>query len=177
MKTFIFLIASMVGLMAFGATWTFAEAEGHKPYKGSEAFERVKQLVGTWQGEIDMGKGPQKVMASYKLTAAGSALVETVFEGAPHEMVSVYHDNKDRKLTMTHYCAEHNQPKLVLAGMDNNKMTMDLSSDNEIDVANEKHIHSASIQFEGHDRMTQLWTSFADGKKAQVIKIAFNRVK
>jgi hypothetical protein len=27
------------------------------------------------------------------------------------------------------------------------------------------HIHSIAIQFEGADKMTQLWTSFAGGKK------------
>ena len=78
---------------------------------------------------------------------------------------------------MTHYCAEHNQPKLILQGMDNNKMTMDLSSDNEIDIASENHIHSAAIQFEGADKMTHVWTSFKGGKKDMVVKIAFNRMK
>ena len=78
---------------------------------------------------------------------------------------------------MTHYCAEHNQPKLVLAAMENNKLTMDLASDSDIDVAKEMHIHSTSIQFEGHDKMTQRWTSFSGGKKAMVVTMAFNRVK
>jgi hypothetical protein len=48
--------------------------------------------------------------------------------GMPHEMVSVYHDDKNKNLTMTLYCAVANQPKLVLTGLDNNKMSMDLSS-------------------------------------------------
>ena len=78
---------------------------------------------------------------------------------------------------MTHYCAEHNQPKLVLAAMENNKLTMDLASDSDVDVAKEMHIHSIAIQLEGADKMTQLWTSFAGGKKAMVVTIAFNRVK
>lgn len=175
MKTFIFLIASVAGLIAFGATGAFAEAEGHKPYKGSEAFERVKQLVGKWQGEIDMGKGPQKVMASYKLTAAGSALVETVFEGAPHEMVSVYHDNAKGALTMVHYCAEHNQPKLALKSMDANQVTMELAPDSDIDVA-KKHIHIATIRFDGKEKMTQIWTAYENGKKGHVVEISYARV-
>ena len=54
---------------------------------------------------------------------------------------------------------------------------MDLTSDSEIDVANESHIHSAAIQFEGDDRMTHMWTSFKDGKKDMVVKISFNRTK
>jgi hypothetical protein len=78
---------------------------------------------------------------------------------------------------MTHCCAEHNQPKLVMQGMDKNKLKMDLTSDSEIDIANESHIHSAAIKFEGADRMTHMWTSFKDGKKDMMVKISFNRMK
>lgn len=153
------------------------EAHEHKSYTGSEAFERLKKLVGVWEGTMDMGKGPQKITASYKLTAANSALVETVFEGAPHEMVSIYHDDSNRLLTMTHYCAEHNQPKLTLTGMEDSKLTLDLAKDSDIDVAREMHIHSATILFNGNDKITQQWTSFEGGKKKQVTEIAYKRVR
>ena len=42
-----------------------------------------------------------------------------------------------KKYTMIHYCAVANQPKLVLTGMGENKMTMDLFSDSDIDVTHE----------------------------------------
>ena len=45
--------------------------------------------------------------------------------GIPHEMVSVYHDDK------------------------NKKTGMDLSSDSDIDVAYEMHIRSFTFEFEG----------------------------
>ena len=91
--------------------------------------------------------------------------------GMPHKMVSVYHDDKNKKLTMTHYCALANQPKLVLTELDNNKMSMDLSSDSDIVVAHEMHIHPLTVEFEG----AQQRTSYAEGKKAQVVKVAFTR--
>ncbi|MEE2986167.1 MAG: hypothetical protein VX667_00030 [Nitrospinota bacterium] len=56
-------------------------------------------------------------------------------------------------------------------------MTLSLSADNEIDGAREKHIHATTLEFDGNDRMTHWWTSFADGKKAQVVKIAYNRIR
>lgn len=171
------LFATILCFLFIGASSAVADQGQHKPYVGSKAFERMKQLVGNWEGTMDMGKETMKMKASYKLTAAGSALVETFHEGTPHEMVSVWHDNKNKKLSMTHYCAEHNQPKLIMQGMDDKQVTMDLASDSEIDVANESHIHSAAIQFEGKDRMTHMWTSFKDGKKDMVVKIAFSRVK
>ena len=64
------------------------------PYSGSKEFERMKQLVGVWEGTSDMGKEGEKVRVEYRLTAGGSALVETLFPGSAEEMVSVYHDRK-----------------------------------------------------------------------------------
>ena len=98
-------------LLVFGVTQAIAQEHEHKPYTGSKALERMKKLVGAWEGTMDMeGKGTMKSTLTYKLNAADSAIVETVFEGMPHEMTSVYHDDSKRRLTMTHYCAEHNQP-------------------------------------------------------------------
>jgi hypothetical protein len=176
MKTFILFIAGLIALLAFNTHGAFADGGMHKPYKGSEAFERVKQLAGNWQGTIDMGKGPQKIIATYKVTAAGSAIVETVFEGAPHEMVSIYHDNSKGDLTMVHYCAEHNQPKFSLKNMDAKNVTMELAPDSDIDVAKDKHIHVATIRFDGEGKMTQLWTGFENGKKGHVAEITYTRI-
>ena len=50
---------------------------------------------------------------------------------------------------MTHYCMLGNQPKMVLKGMENNQLMFDLSKDADIDVANETHMHAATIKFEG----------------------------
>ena len=58
----------------FGATFSAVAAdEGHKPYVSSKAFVQMKQLAGNWEATMDMGKGPQTVKASYKLTSAGEA--------------------------------------------------------------------------------------------------------
>ena len=128
-----------------GASPAIAD-EGHKPYVGSKALERMKQLAGNWEWEGDFGKGIEKVKANYRLTSANSTIIETFHMGIPHEMVSVYHEDKNKKLIMTHYCALANQPKLVLTGLDNNKMSMNLSSDSDIDLAHEMHIHSFTFE-------------------------------
>jgi hypothetical protein len=178
MKTQISLIAMVISILNFGSVQAVAQEHMHEPYTGSKAFERMKKLVGVWEGTMDMGeKGVMKSTLSYKLTAADSAIVETVFEGAPHEMMSIYHDDSNRQLTMTHYCAEHNQPKLTLTGLDDSKLTMDLSKKSDIDAAKELHIHSLTIRFDGGDKMTQQWVSFDNGKKQPVTEIAFKRVR
>ncbi len=155
----------------------FLYAEEFKPYVGSKEFEQLKKLNGHWSGTIDMGKGPEKVKASYKVTSGGSALIETIFEGMPHEMITVYHDDNHRKLNMTHYCMLNNQPKMTLASSSGNSFQFFLADDSNIQAAHEDHMHSALIKIEGKNKMTQHWTEFDKGKKKKVVKIVFNRVK
>ena len=94
---------------------TFANAEECKapPAEHSKEFEQLKQLDGKWEGSVGMGGKAEKIEATYHVTAGGSAVVETLFPGTPHEMVSVYTDNGG-KLSMTHYCMMGNQPKMDL---------------------------------------------------------------
>ena len=76
------------------------------------ALERLKALAGEWVAAED-GEMAKKgdLVARYAVTAAGSAVVETVFPGSAHEMVTVYHaDGPD--LVLTHYCMEGNQPRM-----------------------------------------------------------------
>ena len=44
------------------------------------------------------------VSVTYETSSNGSIVVETLFPGTPHEMVSVYYD-ENGKFGMTHYCA------------------------------------------------------------------------
>src|SRR5215204_5864138 len=89
------LMATLVGLNA---------EETAKPKQGSPEFERLKTLVGTWKGTVDMGQGPVEFVSQYRIIAAGSVIEERCFQGTPNEMVTMYYDNKDGKLAMTHYC-------------------------------------------------------------------------
>ncbi len=170
------VITALLGILLFGPASVYAE-EMPKPYVGSEAFERMKQLVGTWEGTMDMGKGPQKMKTEYRLTSGGSAIVETFSLGSPQEMVSVYHDNAAKKLSMTHYCMIGNQPKMVLKSMDADSITLDLAKDAPIDVAHDQHMHGATIVFKDKDTVTQRWTGFEKGKENHVVQIDYQRVQ
>ncbi len=103
--------------------------------------------------------------------------METVFEGAPHEMVTIYHDQSDRTLSMTHYCMLNNQPKMRLTTMEGNELRFDLSEDADIVVAKEMHMHALTIKVAGKDTMIQEWTNFEGGKQKEVVEIAYNRIK
>lgn len=110
----------LIATVCFSLAGLFVAHAGQSlsaPYSRSGEFERMKQLVGAWEGTSDMGKEGQKVRVEYRLTAGGSALVETLFPGSGEEMVSVYYDRKG-KLAMTHYCMVRNQPRMTLAKAD-----------------------------------------------------------
>lgn len=171
------LFTLLISLLAFGSIQALATEQEQKPYVGSEAFERMKQLAGSWEGMMDMGKGPMKVTTTYKVTSNGSALIETVFEGAPHEMVTVYHDDSKHQINFTHYCSLANQPKMNLTAMEGNTLTFDLSQDADIDATHETHMHAAAITFKGKDQISQQWTKFEAGKENQVVEVAYSRVK
>ena len=48
MKTQSLIFSIMISLLAFSCVQVAAQE--HKPYMGSQAFERVKTLVGSWEG-------------------------------------------------------------------------------------------------------------------------------
>jgi len=146
------------------------------PYTGSAEFERMKHLVGAWEGTSDMGKEGEKVRVEYRLTAGGSALVETLFPGGAEEMVSVYHDRKG-KLAMTHYCMLRNQPRMTLAKAD--AQTIELVFDkkgNDLNPAKEKHMHAVHITFTDNDHIVQKWTLFEKGKDKGGVTLKLARV-
>ncbi len=145
------------------------------PYSGSKEYERMKQLVGVWEGTSNMGKEGQPIRVEYRLTAGGSAIVETLFPGTPEEMISVYYDNKG-KISMTHYCMLQNQPhmRLLKAGAD--KLDFMFAGGSGIDPKKDAHMHALTISFVDKDHIVQNWTLFENGKEKGVTKLNLSRV-
>ena len=167
----------MIAVVCFSfiGIWA-ADAGEHQagPYTGSKEFERMKPLVGAWEGIADMGKEGEKVRVDYRMTAGSSALVETLSPGTPEEMVSIYHDRKG-KLAMTHYCMLHNQPRMMLKKADARTLDFVFASDNDINPAKETHMHALSITFEDNDHIVQKWTTFEKGKAKGVVTLKLTR--
>ncbi|HNP27857.1 MAG TPA: hypothetical protein PKK23_02350 [Nitrospirales bacterium] len=109
----------------------------------------MKQLAGSWEGVMDMGKKSQKVTAHYRVTSGGSAIVETLSEGTPHEMMTVYHDDSQKRVTLPHYCMLENQPKMTLKKSEGKTLEFELVPDSDIDAAHIEHMHAVSIIMNG----------------------------
>jgi len=168
------LVAIMVG--AFIYCDAFAGDPSKIKNTRSAELDRLTVLEGTWKGEEDKGQGPQEVVVTYAMTAAGSAVIETLHPGTPMEMVSVYHDDPDDTLTMTHYCALGNQPTMNLASADENSISLTLDKNCGVDVENEAHMHALRIVLRSKNEIEHHWTLFDGGKEKDVFSVTFTRV-
>ncbi len=171
MRTLIMLVLS-----ALFVSPAVADDMNMPPYKGSVPFERLKGLVGRWEGSDTMNKHGGKFVVEYKLTAGESAIIETHFPGTPKEMVSVYHD-EGGKCVMTHYCMLGNQPRMKLQTAGEKQMAFLLVDGRGISSATEPHMQAVTISFVDKDNLTQEWTMFEGGKEKAKNTMKLTRVR
>jgi hypothetical protein len=136
-----------------------------------EAFAQLKKLVGTWEGAgDDAGKGMKVV---YRLTGAGTTLIETQMAGTPMEMVSMYHmDGND--LMMTHYCAAGNQPTMKYKPGNASSLDFDFVKGSNM-KPDDSHIHAARIRILSEDSLESDWIGYNKGKEAGTITFKLKR--
>ena len=137
----------------------------------TERFDKLKALAGDWT----KSGGEGAVDATYRVTAGGSAVIETLFPGTPHEMVTVYTVDKGN-LVLTHYCAEGNQPhmKADRAG-DASSIFFKFDGAGNLKSPNDGHMHEATFAFKDANHITSTWQFYKDGKPGE--KAEFNLVR
>lgn len=141
-------------------------AEELPTHEGSKELKLIKGLVGTWTGEMDHGSGPEKVTLVYRVTAGGSAVVETFNPGSPMEMVTVYHD-RHGKLQLTHYCMLGNQPLMQLTDSSDNTISLKLAKKNSGVEAEAMYMSALTIKFDSANKIKQTWSMSNGGKEQQ----------
>jgi hypothetical protein len=159
----------LVGALAFST----ARAADAPAVDAKAAFARLKTLAGEWKVDTGHG-GPAKTI--YRVTSAGSAVMETIMAGTDHEMVSVYHLDGDN-LVMTHYCAVGNQPRVKLdkSASTADKLVFAFDGGTNLDPAKDLHMHSGWINFLEGGKVEAEWEGYKDGKKAGTHKFVMTR--
>lgn len=175
MKTRIGL-ALVVGL-ALTLTWACVGLAGDEPGKTAppkpSALDPFKALAGDW---VAAGDAKSTVIDNFRVTAAGHSVVETIFPGAPHEMVTVYYLDGD-KLLLTHYCSAGNQPTMTAKpGGDATKVAFEFTSGTNM-KPEDGHMHSVVFTFVDKDHFTAEWTFFEGGKAKDTKKFEHVRKK
>jgi hypothetical protein len=174
MKTRITSVCATLLLVA-GMASRAAEAP-QKPKPSSREFERMKTLVGTWKGVVDIGEGPVEMVSQYRLLAGGTVLEERCFAGTPNEMVTMYYD-KNGKLALTHYCIVGNRPGMVLKSSDASTLRFDFDKTCGINPKKESHMHALTIRFDDADTITASCKAIMDGKEVPERPTTLKRVK
>jgi hypothetical protein len=148
-----------------------------KKYAGLEPFAL---LAGDWEGKEVSGKGTeagQQANVNYKVTSAGSAVVETLLPGTPHEMVTIIHPDGDH-LVLTHYCALGNQPRMKTEGKpEGNKVAFKFDSASNLKSDQDMHMHEVTYTFVDKDTLKSEWTHYNEGKAAGTVVFEFKRKK
>jgi len=131
-----------------------------------QQFELIKSLSGDWTGTGGDGTETHAVEIRYRVTAAGTAVEETMFPGTEHEMITMYNLDGPR-LMLTHYCAAGNQPQMVAKNweIDTSPQTIRFAFARATNLVSQKtgHMHEMEMSIAGPDNLVETWTYFQDG--------------
>ena len=142
------------------------------------AFDELKSLAGTWRGKPE-GEGAEaeaeakkvgEVIHEFRVSAAGTVVMETMGPGTEHEMINMYHlDGKD--LVLTHYCAGGNQPTMKLNREKSSvaKLVFDFTGGTNLDPSKDQHIHAAEIKVVDGNHLESAWSGYAAGEQVSTM--------
>ncbi|HEY4229530.1 MAG TPA: hypothetical protein VGO79_05125 [Thermoanaerobaculia bacterium] len=152
-------VARTIAGLAFAAAAAspFAAAET----KANPAWEKMKTLVGAWEGR----EGNQPVSVTYTLVSNGTSLMESLTAAHDTNMVTMYAPDGDA-VVATHYCAIGNQPRMrAPASGDPAAKKVDFQFVDATNVQNgETLMRRLVVTFQDADHFQQSWTSRSDGK-------------
>lgn len=125
------------------------------------SWDRVKSLVGEWEGKYGDGS---KAHASYRLVSNGTAVMETLTTSDSEQMVTVYHPD-GASLFMTHYCSMGNQARMREKATGGASLEFVYVDATNLKGPDDHRMSRLVMTFPASDRLVQEWTSKAGGKE------------
>ena len=158
-------------LTALFALALSASAEEKTAAVNARRFEALKKLAGEWVEVGSDGKPTDKLVSSIRVTAAGTAVEETIFPGSDHEMVTMYHLDGD-DLLLTHYCSLGNQPRLKAEpGQDEQRIVFKFVGATNLKSEADMHIHQAVFTLDDADHFHAQWSANQDGQPCHQVAL------
>jgi hypothetical protein len=149
------------------------------PAQAGQAFEMLASLSGRWSGTARSGDQVLPVEVSYELVSGGSVVMERLFRGTPHEMITMYHRDGER-LLLTHYCTANNQPRMELVGWSAAPETTAafafVDATNHVDPGSVL-MHDARIVKRSADHVQASWTAWKDGRADHTAEFELRRIQ
>jgi len=165
----------LIGVLVFaGVVLAQATNAEKRPTVAGASFDKLKSLVGEWEGTMNEEGKQSSATTSYRLVSGGSALMNVLGAGTPYEMVTMFYvDNSD--LLVTHYCAAHNQPRFrMVPSSEPNVVTFVFKDATNLASPLTPHMVGLKITFVDADHHYQDWT-FLDKGKESTSRFEFHR--
>lgn len=119
---------------------------------GSVELSRLAKLEGDWYRVGADGKATEELVSRFRVSAAGTAVVETMFPNTESEMVTVYHRDGDA-LILQHYCSHGNQPRMAATNASTaDAYVFDFVGGTNME-ADDPHVHAITLRFLGADEL------------------------
>jgi hypothetical protein len=175
MKTKLVAFVSIVICSAyFGSLVTLGDDKVHSE---NSALAQFAQLAGEWVGKGTHGDAAHDARASYRVTAGGSAVVETIDPGGEHEMITVIHQDGD-SLLLTHYCMLGNQPQMrAQSKPGDKKVAFEFVKATNLKSDKDMYMHNVTFTFVDKDTLKAEWTNYNEGKNAGTAVFEMKRKK
>ena len=167
----------IAAITLFGFVAAFGQSTSSPSMTAQDAFAMLKNLAGEWNGTIqEKDKGPAGSVI-YKVTASGNVVLETLFPGTEHEMVTTYYLKGDQ-LMLTHYCASGNHPMMALDQQSTKAMLVfTFAGATNFDPEKDTHMHNARFKLVDNDHLESEWDHYQNGKNAGPAKFFLARKK
>ena len=166
------------GVVALGALLglcltVFAEDMPMPTMKPNAAFDEVKGLAGSWDGQMADGKS---VKASYQVVANGSCVMETLDPPDHGTMITMYRV-EGGQLVMDHYCSLNNVPHMRgTRSADGKQIDFAFTGASNLGGPKAAHMHGLKLTLDGSDHLTHEWSMHMEGK-VQPVVFNFTRSK
>lgn len=152
-----------------------ASAQHHSVIKPNPSFDKMKALAGDWEGSMVEGTQKFPTHAVISVVSDGSAVMQNLAPGTPHEMITMFHpDGSD--LLATHYCAGHNQPRMKLVPSEDPKIAFFDFKDGTNIAPGDGYMQSVKFIFVDADDHFEDW-SYNDNGTITVAHFEFHRKK
>jgi hypothetical protein len=150
----------MLGIAILGLAAAAAPAPVFAETKPNPAWERMKSLVGAWEGH----EGSMPVSVTYTLVSNGTSLMESLNAEHDVNMVTMYAPDGDT-IVATHYCAMGNQPRMrAKPAADSNNVDFQFVDATNVQGADGEVMRRLVVTFQDTNHFQQSWTSRTNGK-------------
>ena len=167
-----------VALAVLLAAGSAAPEEPAKAPDGAQAFARLKARAGPWEGKAGPATTGMPATVTYEVVSNGTAVLERMFTGTPHEMLNVYHLDEGA-LVAVHYCSMGNQPRFKYdqAASTATELAFGFSGGTGFDPAKDSHVHAGRLFVADPARLEEEWTFWKAGKVTDAARVYLVRKK